>query len=133
MLFCLRKLKTSLKKLKIKGKNMSRPTHLRRFNPLNILDEGWKLQKFSLPNFFPSCNLPFLRSKYIPQHLLHTIYLSQPTRLLFPHTDQVSHSYKTSSSNKKMMTAFWDIASCSLVKVGRRFTGAYCLHHQGNE
>jgi hypothetical protein len=28
------------------------------------------------------------------------------------------------------MTAFWDIAPCSLVEVGRRFRGVYCLHHQ---
>jgi hypothetical protein len=25
--------------------------------------------------------------------------------------------------------AFWDIASCSLLEVDRRFGGAYCLHH----
>jgi hypothetical protein len=30
------------------------------------------------------------------------------------------------------MTAFWDIAPCSLVDVDRRFRGAYCLHHQSN-
>jgi hypothetical protein len=28
------------------------------------------------------------------------------------------------------MTAFWNIALCSLVKVDRRFRAAYCLHHQ---
>jgi hypothetical protein len=28
------------------------------------------------------------------------------------------------------MTAFWNIALCSLVEVDRRFKGAYCLHHQ---
>jgi hypothetical protein len=27
------------------------------------------------------------------------------------------------------ITAFWDIASCSLFEVDRRFRGAYCLHH----
>jgi hypothetical protein len=31
------------------------------------------------------------------------------------------------------MTAFWDIAPCSLVEVDRRFRGAYCLHYQGDE
>jgi hypothetical protein len=31
------------------------------------------------------------------------------------------------------MTAFWDIALCSLMKVYRHFRGAYFLHHQGNE
>jgi hypothetical protein len=29
------------------------------------------------------------------------------------------------------MTVFWDIAPCSLADIDRRFTGAYCLHHQG--
>jgi hypothetical protein len=31
------------------------------------------------------------------------------------------------------MTAFWDIESYILVKGGRRFRGAYCLHHQGGD
>jgi hypothetical protein len=31
------------------------------------------------------------------------------------------------------MTAFWNIAPCSVVEVGRRFRGAYCFHHQGDE
>jgi hypothetical protein len=30
-------------------------------------------------------------------------------------------------------TAIWSMAQCSLVEVGRRFRGAYCLHHQGEE
>jgi hypothetical protein len=29
------------------------------------------------------------------------------------------------------LTAFWDIAPCSFVEVDRRFSRAYCLHHQG--
>jgi hypothetical protein len=28
------------------------------------------------------------------------------------------------------VTAFWDIAPCSLVAVDRRFEGVCCLHHQ---
>jgi hypothetical protein len=31
------------------------------------------------------------------------------------------------------MIAFWDIAPCSLVVVDQRFSGAQCLHHQGND
>jgi hypothetical protein len=31
------------------------------------------------------------------------------------------------------MTAFWDLAPCNLTEVDRRFTGVYCLHHQGND
>jgi hypothetical protein len=31
------------------------------------------------------------------------------------------------------MTAFWDLASSSLVEVDRRFRGAYYLHYKGNE
>jgi hypothetical protein len=30
------------------------------------------------------------------------------------------------------MTAFWDIAPCSLVEVDRRSRDAYCLHHEGD-
>jgi hypothetical protein len=29
------------------------------------------------------------------------------------------------------MISFWDIAPCNLV-VDRRFSGAYCVHHQGD-
>jgi hypothetical protein len=31
------------------------------------------------------------------------------------------------------MRAFWDIAPCSLVGVDRRFRGACCLYHEGDE
>jgi hypothetical protein len=31
------------------------------------------------------------------------------------------------------MTVFWDVAPCSLVEIDRRFTGAYCLHYEGDE
>jgi hypothetical protein len=31
------------------------------------------------------------------------------------------------------MAVFWDVAPCSLVEIGQRFRGAYCLHHQGDE
>jgi hypothetical protein len=30
------------------------------------------------------------------------------------------------------MTAFRDIALCSIVEADRRFRGAYCFHHQGD-
>jgi hypothetical protein len=31
------------------------------------------------------------------------------------------------------MTVFWVAAPCSLVEIDRRFRGAYCLYHQGDE
>jgi hypothetical protein len=31
------------------------------------------------------------------------------------------------------MGVFWDIKPCSLVGEDRRFKGAYCLRHQGDE
>jgi hypothetical protein len=31
------------------------------------------------------------------------------------------------------MTAFWDIGPCNLAEIGRRFGGAYSLHHQDDE
>jgi hypothetical protein len=32
-----------------------------------------------------------------------------------------------------MKSVFWDVAPCSLVEVYRRFRGAYCFHHQGDD
>jgi hypothetical protein len=29
------------------------------------------------------------------------------------------------------MAVVWDTSPCSLVEVDQRFSGAYCLHHQG--
>jgi hypothetical protein len=34
---------------------------------------------------------------------------------------------------KTEMTISWDIETCSPVYIDRRFRGAYCLHHQGDE
>jgi hypothetical protein len=31
------------------------------------------------------------------------------------------------------MTAFWDIALCSLEEVDQHSKGAYCFHHQGDK
>jgi hypothetical protein len=31
------------------------------------------------------------------------------------------------------MAVFWDVATCSLVEIDRRFKGAYCLHQQGDD
>jgi hypothetical protein len=31
------------------------------------------------------------------------------------------------------MSDFWDNAPGSLVEIDRRFSGAYCRHHQGDE
>jgi hypothetical protein len=31
------------------------------------------------------------------------------------------------------MTAFWNIAPCSLGRTERRFRGSYCLHYQCDE
>jgi hypothetical protein len=31
------------------------------------------------------------------------------------------------------MTAFWDTAQCSFAEAYRRFRGAYCLYHQGED
>jgi hypothetical protein len=29
--------------------------------------------------------------------------------------------------------AFWNVLLCSQVDIARRFRGAYCVHHQGDE
>jgi hypothetical protein len=31
------------------------------------------------------------------------------------------------------MAVFWVVAPCNLVEVHRRFRGAWCLHHQGDD
>jgi hypothetical protein len=47
----------------------------------------------------------------------------------------LKHSVRTSKKTQHFtkMTAFRDIAPCSLVGVHRRFRGVYCLHHQGDD
>jgi hypothetical protein len=44
---------------------------------------------------------------------------------------EVSPILKTTSL--RTMTAFWDVAPCSLVEVDWRFGGAYCLHQQNEQ
>jgi hypothetical protein len=31
------------------------------------------------------------------------------------------------------LTASWAVGPCNIFEVERRFSGAYCLHHQGND
>jgi hypothetical protein len=41
--------------------------------------------------------------------------------------------FQVITAESMKMRAFWDIASCSLVAVDRRFWSAYCFHHQGDD
>jgi hypothetical protein len=58
----------------------------------------------------------------------------QPSSLLhighIPCCDNTSRFQVFTAASMKM-TAFGDIAPCSLVEADRRFRGAYCLHRQG--
>jgi hypothetical protein len=40
--------------------------------------------------------------------------------------------FQVLAAGSMKITALWDVASCSF-GVDRRFRGAYCLHHQGDE
>jgi hypothetical protein len=65
-----------------------------------------------------------------------TLYTSNPTQAL--HTIQTEAQRWTKQHfigeiSGVKMAVFWDVKSCSLVEVYRRFTGACCLHHQGDE
>jgi hypothetical protein len=40
--------------------------------------------------------------------------------------------FKVLTAASIKVTAFWDIAPCSLVGVDRLFKGTYCHHHQGD-
>jgi hypothetical protein len=40
---------------------------------------------------------------------------------------------KSEYHKKSKMAVFWRDEPCSLVEIYRRFRGAYCLHHQGDE
>jgi hypothetical protein len=54
------------------------------------------------------------------------------TRVQIPwRSDVVRGRIQVLTADSMKMTAFWDLASCSLVKLDRRFINAYHLHHQG--
>jgi hypothetical protein len=98
--------------------------------------------------------LPIAQSSPVPRHVLHRSTHSPQT--LFSNTLNLGPSFRTRNevwdtckttskiirlhvrfqvltpASMKMMT-FWDIASCSLVEVDRRFRGAHYLHHQGDD
>jgi hypothetical protein len=44
-----------------------------------------------------------------------------------------SQACEYNTSWNLILSVFWDVASCSLVEVYRRFRGAFCLHHQGDD
>jgi hypothetical protein len=41
--------------------------------------------------------------------------------------------FQVITAARMKMTVFWDVTPCSLVEACRCVTGAYCLHHQGDD
>jgi hypothetical protein len=82
--------------------------------------------------------------RYIRKHseITITFKIRQLVLKVRPHTESKSFSrshkpclqfWKYHLVIIKKFRAFWDVAPCSHVKVDRRFRGAYCLHHQGDD
>jgi hypothetical protein len=53
------------------------------------------------------------------------------TRMCVIYLRMVRFQVLTATSIK--MAVFWVVAPCSLVDIDRRFSGAYCLHHEGDD
>jgi hypothetical protein len=49
------------------------------------------------------------------------------------HVDLTTRTSALKLQEVVKISIFWDVAPCSIVEVDRRFRGAYCLHHQGDE
>jgi hypothetical protein len=45
----------------------------------------------------------------------------------------VIEEFSGSHGGENEVRVYWDVVPCSHVAVDRRFRGAYCLHHQGDE
>jgi hypothetical protein len=56
-------------------------------------------------------------------------YMKETQRCSIPLQLNIIPCFKTLA--RLNITAFWDIAPCSLVDVDLRFKGAYCVRHQG--
>jgi hypothetical protein len=55
--------------------------------------------------------------------------LIDPASLIYDRSKNISLQITKNSK----IRAFWDVAPCSLVGADRRFRGAYCLYHQGDD
>jgi hypothetical protein len=58
----------------------------------------------------------------ILEKMLKVSLLSNPEKKEFREISQVS------KENNEVV--FWDVASCSLIDIGRRFRNVYCFNHQ---
>jgi hypothetical protein len=67
--------------------------------------------------------------------VLSPSYINHFTRLHliadYPQNKSSLSGVSFASRPKLNMTIIWDIVTCSLVEIDRRFRGAYCLHHRG--
>jgi hypothetical protein len=63
--------------------------------------------------------------------IFHTQTITEKKEHCHSVQNQARFQVLTAASMK--MAVFWDVAPCSLVEVYRRFRGACCLHHQGDE
>jgi hypothetical protein len=44
--------------------------------------------------------------------------------------DSSTVRFQVFTATGRKMAVLWDVALCCLVRIGRRFRGAYCFHHR---
>jgi hypothetical protein len=86
---------------------------------LVLLDDNVKALFFLVVNFL------YLQDQKYMQHSSNKSTFYKKKLLLWCTQFQEQHMLK--------MTAFWDMAPCSLVKADQHFRDANCLHHQGDD
>jgi hypothetical protein len=61
--------------------------------------------------------------------LFRSVYTKQVCVVSCEKEDNIKVRFHVLTAASMKLTAFWNIAACTLVEVWRHFAGAYCLHH----
>lgn len=55
------------------------------------------------------------------------------TTKIYHSTCEIQVRFQVFTAPRMKIAIFWEVAPCSLVGIARRFRGACCLRHQGDE
>jgi hypothetical protein len=80
----------------------------------------------------PQFEKPWIR-KFMTKSIVNVVVLTVVNEFTCSAALNLVVRFQILTAASMKVRVFWDVARYCIVGVGRRFTGAYCLRHQGDD